>query len=113
MFYVHFERGRHDVDGPTFGPFPFVQMTYSGLRVGPEGDWLAYHMKESDEWEIEGAIEPFSDVIIADQPDPGATVYPTAEAWTGTAEAEARDAAAAWVKWDAELNEEPAPPITA
>lgn len=39
--WVRFEKGREDKVGPTFGPFPFAQLTYGTLRVGPNGDELA------------------------------------------------------------------------
>jgi hypothetical protein len=39
--FVRFERGRDNVVGPTMGPFPFVQLTYEELRIGPSGDLVA------------------------------------------------------------------------
>lgn len=88
MVYVRFERGRDNVIGPTFGPFPFVQVTYNVVRYGPEGKDLAYLSHLNDDWEIndweinmmapdpvktgnEGDDYNFSDFIVydADQPE--------------------------------------------
>ena len=40
--FVKFSSPALDEDGPTFGPYPFVQLTYENLRVGPDGEDLAY-----------------------------------------------------------------------
>jgi hypothetical protein len=45
-----------------FGPFPFVQLTYSVLRVGPDGDELAGFVR--GEWELASG-ETYSDVVIS------------------------------------------------
>jgi len=38
-YFVRPEKGQEDVIGPTFGPFEeFIQMTYGGIRVGPNGE---------------------------------------------------------------------------
>ena len=100
--YVHFERGRDDADGPTFGPFRgFVQLTYSALRDSI-GDEIAYHDRDSDEWTLwdreanSGLSEPWSDVIICDRPDAGATTYRTVHEWAVTAECQQREAEREW-----------------
>lgn len=38
---VRFERGQQDKQSQEFGPFEFVQLTYEGLRIAPDGEWLA------------------------------------------------------------------------
>jgi hypothetical protein len=38
---IRFERGQYDKWSQEFGPFEFVQLTYEGLRIAPDGDWLA------------------------------------------------------------------------
>lgn len=45
---IRFECGRDDRISHVYGPFEFVQLTYNYLRVGPDGDELAYYMDE--EW---------------------------------------------------------------
>ena len=101
QLYVHFERGRHDTDGPTFGPFEFVQMTYNMLRI-TDGETLAYHDAETDEWSIGDLHEPFSDVIICDRPDAGATVYAWWRKWADTTECKEREAERIWISLDEE-----------
>ena len=71
--FVRFERGRDGIVGPTFGPFPFVQITYETLRVGPDGDEFAYLHKDGD-WYLTDehtpvalrSTEGYSDIIIYD-----------------------------------------------
>ena len=46
MVKIRFERNQHDKWSQEFGPFEFApfefaQLTYDGLRVGPDGAWLA------------------------------------------------------------------------
>ena len=41
MVKIRFERGQQDKQSREFGPFDFVQLTYEGLRIAPDGDWLA------------------------------------------------------------------------
>lgn len=77
--YVRFERGRDGIVGPTFGPFPFAQVTYSTLRVGPDGDDLAY-LNDDGDWELRiGTSAPlqlwtgtiyFSDFIVYEADNP-------------------------------------------
>lgn len=63
------------------GPFPFVQLTYEVLRIGPDGLEIAYFDEEEDAWliapeakavenfpflaDLEGKEIRCSDVIIA------------------------------------------------
>lgn len=48
-----------------FGPFPFVQLTYEILRVGPEGDDFAWFDPEEGAWFCkETGDEWWSDVVI-------------------------------------------------
>lgn len=61
--YVRFERCQQDRVSKEMGPFPFVQLTYDLLRVGPEGEEIASFT--SGFWTRVGyAEEPWSDVII-------------------------------------------------
>ena len=123
--YVRFDRPRHDVEGPLFGPFDYVEMVYvQTLRVSPDGDSLAMLDVDSGEWyigshrerildsqwmsvtpRIEG--EPFSDINIAhyiDPPlrDPSECVYKSADEWLASDECKARERAAMWISADAE-----------
>lgn len=51
--FVRFDRGRDSVWGPTFGPFEYVQQTYTTLRVSPDGDiFLAQLIVDAGEWFI-------------------------------------------------------------
>lgn len=67
--FIRFERGRDDVIGPTYGPYDFVQVTYSVIRAdrdgeeielafynGPDGDW---HLTDNERDET-----IFSDFVI-------------------------------------------------
>jgi hypothetical protein len=63
--FVRFEKGREGKVGPTFGPYPFVQLTYHTLRVGPEGEDLAY-MGKDDDWYLTDEHTP-----VADRPSEG------------------------------------------
>lgn len=59
--YVKFEYGQEDRWSEVYGPFPFVQLTYSSLRVGPEGeDFAGYH---DGLWQAPDGKD-YSDVII-------------------------------------------------
>lgn len=48
--YIRFECGTEGRASIEYGPFPFVQMTYQYLRVGPEGEHFAEFDPENDEW---------------------------------------------------------------
>lgn len=77
--WVQFERGRDDVVGPTLGPFDWVQVTYRGLRVAPDGEHIAM-MGVDDDWFLapereeigngwltvgpDENSEPFSDFVV-------------------------------------------------
>lgn len=59
--YVRFEMGQEDRVGEDLGPFPFVQLTYEALRVGPEGDDLAFY--DGHVWKLkDGTV--WTDVVI-------------------------------------------------
>lgn len=64
---VEFSRPRDEVDGPKFGPFEWVQLTYEGLRVSPDGEHIAYYA--DGEWVIAvewaESEETYSDIVIA------------------------------------------------
>ena len=68
---VRFECGREDRIGEPFGPFPFVQQTYSWLRPGPDGEFdLAVHGVDGD-WYIDHRFcrneedkLPWSDFVV-------------------------------------------------
>ena len=66
--WVRFERGRDGVIGPTYGPYPFVQLTYTILRAGPNGGDIAVMQADGD-WILSDAEREdrvFSDAIIYD-----------------------------------------------
>lgn len=69
--YVQFENGYVLVDPDMrhvrrLGPFPFVQLTYADLRVGPGGEEVAYYDRELDFWFLNDDVTTaYSDVIIA------------------------------------------------
>ena len=68
---VRFECGREGRIGEPFGPFPFVQQTYSWLRPGPDGEFdLAVHGVDGD-WYIDHRFcrneedkLPWSDFVV-------------------------------------------------
>lgn len=62
--YIRFENGQEDRIGDVLGPFEWVQITYSSLRVDDDGDCLAY-MDENGYWRLYGKPdERWSDIII-------------------------------------------------
>lgn len=52
---ITFSRPRDEKDGPTLGPFPWVPLTYTELRVGPDGDPIAMCGADGD-WHL-GRVE--------------------------------------------------------
>lgn len=78
VLYVYFSRPNDTVptcpsiDPVRFGPFDFVQITYQSLRVGPDGDPLAW-VDRSGLWRVEGDRSEtdtewwYSDVVITDR----------------------------------------------
>ncbi len=58
-------RGDADVEPRSFGPYPFVQLTYEGLRVGPDGDDLAFY--DGGYWRLVSDDTRWSDVVIYDE----------------------------------------------
>ena len=52
---ITFSRPRDEKDGPTLGPFPWVQLTYTELRVGPDGHPIAMCGADGD-WHL-GRVE--------------------------------------------------------
>lgn len=70
--YIRFERGRHGIVGPIFGPFEWVQLTYGHIRIGPEGEDFAFLDEPGGDWIIyDDVVLPqghtdrhYSDVII-------------------------------------------------
>lgn len=62
---VTFSRYRDEVNGPTLGPFPWVQFTYRELRAGPEGEPIAFFGADGD-WHLQDTpLEPWSDVVVS------------------------------------------------
>ena len=64
--FVRFERGRDDIIGPTYGPYPYVQVTYSVLRAGDDDNELAFRREDGD-WQLidtERDETIFSDFIV-------------------------------------------------
>lgn len=63
---IRFERGQEDRVSQDYGPYPFVQLTYEDLRVGPDGEHLASLL--DGYWHIGASIEEgWSDVVIWDE----------------------------------------------
>lgn len=66
MVYLRFECGQEDRTSPEYGPFPFVQLTYDEVRVGPDGDSFASFSTEG-EWRTLQDPDWYSDVMIYDK----------------------------------------------
>ena len=62
--FVRFEYGQQDRISADYGPFPFVQLTYDALRVGPNGDELASFDGHNGTWFILPELSEWSDIII-------------------------------------------------
>jgi hypothetical protein len=70
--FVRFENGQEGRVSRTFGPYPFVQLTYEHLKVEVPGDikHLAYFdndywwLSDGDSGEYPDEYGGFSDVII-------------------------------------------------
>jgi hypothetical protein len=78
---LRFECGVEDRVSEPFGPFPFAQLTYDALRVGPDGEIFAVFNPETQEWTLcatahEGQPEKrpvwWSDVVIYAAEEPHA-----------------------------------------
>ena len=61
---VRFECGQEDRISVECGPFPFLQVTYNELRIGPEGETLATFNAETHEWRVLNQEAWYSDVLI-------------------------------------------------
>jgi hypothetical protein len=58
-YYVRPETGQDDVIGPTYGPFDeFIQLTYTEIRVGPDGATIGYHDEEDGLWHFPPTYRP-------------------------------------------------------
>jgi hypothetical protein len=62
--YVRFENVHTD-QIKMMGPYPFVQLTYALLRVGPMGDDLACFDQYNGTWCLMEDCTEWTDVIIA------------------------------------------------
>ena len=62
--FVRFECGSEDRMSGEYGPFPFVQLTYNELRVGPDDDGFAYFGGADGFWRVGDGKERWSDVVI-------------------------------------------------
>lgn len=62
--YVRFENGVEDRIGDDLGPFEWAQITYSGLRIDQDGDWLALQDKDGYWYLVDRPWELWSDIII-------------------------------------------------
>lgn len=64
MLSVRFEFPRGDKVSEYFGPYEWVQLTYKGLRVSPDGDHLAVYNTTGGYWSLllDGSL--WSDVIV-------------------------------------------------
>jgi hypothetical protein len=63
VLYVRFEHRQEDRMSEKYGPFPFVQLTYDGLRVGEDGDeWLGEY--ENGLWHCTRDGQSYTDIVI-------------------------------------------------
>lgn len=61
--FIRFELPREDAIGPTLGPYPYVQLTYEMLTVGPDGEELAHY--DGSEWWLLGSERGhYSDIVV-------------------------------------------------
>jgi len=64
MVTVHFFRPRDEAEGPTLGPFEWVQVTYRELRRAPDGEPIAEMWADGD-WHLIGVDAPgWSDFTV-------------------------------------------------
>ncbi len=63
MTYVRLEN-LHTGEEELHGPFPFAQLTYNILRVGPDGDELVSFDTMMDVWVDTDDIKRWTDVVI-------------------------------------------------
>jgi hypothetical protein len=63
MIYVTFEYGQENRFSERFGPFLFVQITYSSLRVGEEGEEFLGQFSDGL-WHCSRDGQAYSDVVI-------------------------------------------------
>jgi hypothetical protein len=61
--WVTFEYGQEDRFSAPLGPYPFVQLTYSDIRVGEDGDEFIATLIDG-RWVTQDG-KKWSDVIIA------------------------------------------------
>jgi hypothetical protein len=61
---VRFEYGQEDRVSEEFGPFPFVQLTYTALRVGEEGDEVLGTFA-GGLWHCSRDGRSYSDVVVS------------------------------------------------
>lgn len=73
---INFFRPRDDAEGPTIGPFPWVQVTHTRLRAGPDGDTIAVLGDGGYDWYLHAAEdEPWSDFTISSFERQGDTAH--------------------------------------
>lgn len=70
--YVRFHTGRpgEEKESQVYGPYEYVEGTYSTLRISPNGDDLAF-MNGEGEWEVmvgPNKDEVYSDFIVTSDP---------------------------------------------
>lgn len=68
--HIQFLSYQHETESRWYGPYPFVQMTYESLRVGPDGDHLSFF--NGDWQDPDDPTRKWSDVVIhavGDYPD--------------------------------------------
>ena len=61
--FIQLFRHRGDVPGPTLGPFPWVQVIYTELRVGPNADPIARYDEQAREWYVGRHETPIPDSL--------------------------------------------------
>lgn len=62
--YIRFEDCHTDRIGDELGPFEFAQITYNELKVGPDGDVLAFQDEEGYWRLVEAPYDSWPDIII-------------------------------------------------
>lgn len=63
MITIRFADAQSEEVSTEYGPYPFVQFTHEILRIGPDGDDLAYLI--DGDWRICDDEQTWTDVIVS------------------------------------------------
>lgn len=61
-FCAHWRIPHGTPDHVERGPFEYVEFTYDGFRVGPDGDGIGAYREGA--WWLDESPHPFSDIVI-------------------------------------------------